>query len=129
MLKMRDAVHLDLNGNRDLLLDLLRCSPRPLRNDLHPGIRDIWISFDRQAVKGDHSPNKEENRHAQDNEAAIQSEIDDGANHVIAAPPSFGIPARCPPPAGQASVRKEFLAFRREACRHPQLLSAGIDQL
>ena len=55
--------------------------PRPLRDDLHPGVGDVGIGLDRQVVERDHSPNKKEKRHAQNNETIVQSEIDERANH------------------------------------------------
>src|SRR5271165_1720406 len=117
MLKMRDAVHLDFDGNCDLLLDLLRGPARPLRNDLHPSVGDIGIGFDRQVVERDHAPNKEKNRHAQDNEAAIQGEINDGANHYCCCSAEFwnssALPTTC-----WLSARPETIS-----CRPPGSIS------
>src|SRR5215469_16414558 len=85
MLKVRDTIHLDFDRDGDLLLDFLGRPPWPLRDYLHPCIGDVWIGFDRQVVKRDHAPNEEKNRHAEDNKAIVQSEIDDRANHCCSA--------------------------------------------
>src|ERR1035438_9959271 len=89
MLKVRDAVHLDFDRNRDLLLDLFRRSPWPLRNHLHPGIGHVRVGLDRQVVERNDAPNKQQNRHAQHNKAVIQCEVDDGANHYCCCSAEF----------------------------------------
>ena len=51
MRQMRHAVHLNFDGNRDLLFHLFRRSARPLRNDLDVIIRHVGIGFDEKAMK------------------------------------------------------------------------------
>src|ERR1700730_14169394 len=85
MLEMRNAVHLDFDGNGDLLLDFLGSPSRPLCNHLNPGIGNIGIGFDREVVKRDHSPNEEQDRQAEHDETIIQREIDEFAYHCCSA--------------------------------------------
>src|SRR5271167_4071576 len=81
MRKIRNPVHLDFNRYGDLLLHFFRSSSRPLRDHLHPSVSYVWIGLDGQVVERDHAPDKKEERHAQNNEAVVQSEIDERANH------------------------------------------------
>src|SRR5262249_40359190 len=79
--QVRDSIHLDLDRNGDLLLDLLRRPPGPLRDHLHPGVGHIRISLDRQLLEGDDSPNKEQDGEAQHDEAVVQREGHEPTNH------------------------------------------------
>ena len=85
MLQVRNSIHLNLDRNRDLLFDLFRGTTGPLRNNLHPGIRHVGIGLDRQVVKRDHSPNEEQQRRTQYDEAVVEGEINDGTNHCDSA--------------------------------------------
>ena len=85
MLQVRDSIDLNLDRDGDLLLDLFGGSAGPLRDDLNPGVRDVGIGFDGQIVEGDHAPYKEEQGGAQDNEAVVEGEIDEAANHCCSA--------------------------------------------
>ena len=57
---MRRTVHLDFNGNRDLLFDFFRGVAGPLSDDLNVIVRHIRVGFDRQVMKGDRSPGQEQ---------------------------------------------------------------------
>ncbi len=83
MLKMRYAVHLDFDWNRDLLLHLLRGSSRPLRNYLDPRIGDIRVGFHRKILEGDDARGEQENGHAQNNEAGIESAVDQSSESLL----------------------------------------------
>src|ERR1700677_1226698 len=85
MLNVGNSVHLDFDGNRDLLLDLFGSSSRPLRNDLHPGVGDVGIGLDRQVVERNHAPNEKKDCCTEDNEAIVKGEIDERANHCSSA--------------------------------------------
>ncbi len=81
MLKMRQAVHLDFDGHRDLLLHFLRGPSRPLRNYLNPRVGDIRIGFYWKIPEGDDARSEQKNGHTQNDKAGIQSAVDEGANH------------------------------------------------
>ena len=83
MLQMRNAVHLNLDRNRDLLFDLFGSAPRPLRNNLHVVVGDIGVGFDRQIMKGESAPPKQKNCPNNDDKAIIQSKIDQSTNHRL----------------------------------------------
>ena len=78
---MRDAVHLNFDRDGDLLLDFFRGAARPLGDHLNPGVGDVGIGFHRQLLEGDDAPNKKQQRDAQNDEAVVQREIDERANH------------------------------------------------
>src|ERR1700733_9868528 len=82
---MGDSLHLSLDWYGDLLLDLLRGAPRPLRNHLHPGIGDVRVSLDRQSMEGDDAPNEKDYGHTEDDEAVVESKIDNGSDHYCSA--------------------------------------------
>ena len=65
MHQVADAVHLNLDGNRDLLFDFLGGASRPLGD--HPGvlIGNIGIGFDRKLVEGDNAPDQQGHAHRQ----------------------------------------------------------------
>jgi len=48
---MRNAVHHDLERNRNLLFDLLRRDSRPLGNDLDVVVGYVGISLNRQPLE------------------------------------------------------------------------------
>src|SRR5579862_7900252 len=85
MLQVRDSVHLNLDGNGDLLLDFFGGASGPLRDDLHPGVGHVGIGFDGQIVEGDHTPDKEEQRCTENDEAVVEGKIDEEANHCCSA--------------------------------------------
>src|SRR6516162_5297046 len=82
---MGNSVHLDLDGDGDLLLDFLGRPSRPLRDHLHPRVRHVGIRLDRQVVERDHAPNEEKQSRTEHNEAVVQSEIEECANHCCSA--------------------------------------------
>jgi hypothetical protein len=51
MLQVRDAVHHDLDRNRDLLLDFFRGAPRPLGDHLHVVVGNVRIGLNRQVME------------------------------------------------------------------------------
>ena len=75
--------HLDLDRNRDLLLDLLRGTSRPLRNDGHVVVRDVGIGLHRQVVKRDNSPTEQQDGSGQHHELVVQGKIYEGADHFL----------------------------------------------
>ena len=82
MLQMRQPVHHDLNGYRDLLLDFFSCAPRPLRDDLDVIVGYVRVGFDRQIVKRDRAPNQQQDRRRQDQESVIERVVNESANHL-----------------------------------------------
>src|SRR5579859_7053767 len=81
MQQMRNPVHLDLDGNRYLLFNFFRRASGPLRNHLNPGIGDVGISLDRQAVERDHAPNEKQKPDAQHHEAILEGKGDERVDH------------------------------------------------
>ena len=62
MLHVRDAGHLDLDGDGDLLLNLFGGASGPLRDDLDVVVGDVGVGFDGQVVERDDAPGEEEDR-------------------------------------------------------------------
>src|SRR5690348_18055593 len=83
MRQMRRTVHLNFNGNRDLLFDLFRGVAGPLSDDLNVIVRHIRVGFDRQVMKGDRSPGQEEHGDNHHDEAVVERVIDECANHRV----------------------------------------------
>ena len=83
---VRNAVHHDFQRNRDLLFDLLRGNSRPLGDDLHVVVRHVRISFDRQLVKGNRAPAKQQQCRRQDQETVFQGEIDKLCESCVVSP-------------------------------------------
>jgi hypothetical protein len=81
MFEMWNAVHYDLERDRDLLLDLLRRDSRPLRDDLNVVIGDVRIGLHRQGSEGDDSPEEQQDRDRHDKKAVVQRKINGAANH------------------------------------------------
>src|SRR5215472_3226622 len=126
MIQMWYAVHLDFDRHRDLLFHFLRRSTGPLRNHLNPRIRHIGISFHGQLFERDRPPRKQQQSQAHHNEAIVEREGDQCANHYcctvfwnsrafvttcwpIASPESTSclLPANMAPP--RTSIRRNFL--------------------
>jgi hypothetical protein len=63
---VRYTVHHDLNGDRDLLFNLLRRDARPLRDDFDVVVGYVGICFNGELVEGDASPNEQEHRERDD---------------------------------------------------------------
>ena len=61
----------DFNGNRDLLLDLLRGNPRPLSDDIHVVVCHVRVRFHWELVKGNRAPNEYQDRPRKDQEAIL----------------------------------------------------------
>ena len=83
MRQMRNAVHLDFDGNGDLLLDFLGGAAGPLRDDLHPDVGDIRIGFDGQRFEGNDAPDEKQHGEAQDHEAVVEGEIDERCGSLL----------------------------------------------
>src|ERR1700678_3226151 len=81
MLKMRHAVHLDFDGNGNLLLHFFCGTAGPLGNYLHPCVGDVGIGFDGQRLECDCPPYKKQNHEAQDDETVVERKINELANH------------------------------------------------
>ena len=60
MFEMRESVHHGLDRNCDLLFNLFGRPAGPLRDDVDVVIRDVRVGFDRQLMKGDGTPDKEQ---------------------------------------------------------------------
>src|SRR5690348_14359083 len=84
MRQVRYPIHLNLDRNGYLLFDLFRCPTRPLRDDVDVVVGHIRISFHGQAAKRDGPPDEQKNGNCQDDEAIVQSEIDETAQHRAA---------------------------------------------
>src|ERR1700682_6218 len=84
MRQVRNPVHLDFNGNRDLLLHLFRSAPRPLRDDLHVVVSHVRVGFHGKIVEGHRAPNQQQRRQRQHNEAIVQRVIDQSPDHPYA---------------------------------------------
>src|SRR5262249_42458655 len=65
----------------DLLLDLLGGAAGPLRDDVDVGVGDIGVGFDGELVKRDRAPDQDHESQRHDEDAVVQREIDQGANH------------------------------------------------
>src|SRR5258707_10584605 len=82
MRHVSDAIQDHFERNRNLLLDFLRSMARPLRNDLRVCVRNVRVGLDGKIVKRDDSPNKEDKRNAQHQNAIAQSKIDQVTDHL-----------------------------------------------
>ena len=64
MLQMRNAVHLDFDGDRNLLFHFF-CGPaRPLGDYLNPRVRNVGVSLHGQFLECNRSPNKKKQSEA-----------------------------------------------------------------
>ncbi len=79
---VRDAVQHNFEWDGDLLLNFFGGMSGPLRDDLRVGVGDVWIRFDRQIAKRNDAPDKQHQRHAEDQDAVAQGEIDEKPNHL-----------------------------------------------
>src|SRR5580704_8719188 len=117
---MRYSVHLNLDRYGDLLLHFLCGAAWPLRNDLDVIISYVRVSLDRKVVKRYGSPDEQENRHHQNDEAVPQRIFDEAANHFLTPAPVIGFgfivrrcsaaPTRCSPLAARASIPRQLPA-------------------
>ncbi len=78
---VRNAGHLDLERNGDLLLDLLGRPPGPLRDDLNVIVGDVWVSLYGQIVERDNAPREKHDRETKHQPAIVQRKIDETTNH------------------------------------------------
>ena len=66
-----NPIHLDLDGNRHLLLHFLRRAARPLRDHLHPGIGHIGIGFYRQPLERNNPADKKKNAQSENHQPVV----------------------------------------------------------
>ncbi len=71
MRQVRRSVHLDFHGDGDLLLDLFRRAPRPLRDDLHVVVGNVGVSLDGKVMKGYGAPHQQKHRQRQHHEPIV----------------------------------------------------------
>ena len=80
MLQVRQPVHHDFKRDGDLLLHLFGRAPGPLRDDLDVVIGHIGVGFDGQSLERDNAPREQQDRDEKQ-EAVVEREIDQAANH------------------------------------------------
>src|SRR5580693_2603267 len=83
MREVRQPVHLDFDGNGDLLLDLFGGAAGPLGDDLDVVVGDVGIGLDGKVVEGDGAPGEEDDGCAYDEPSIVQGKIDEAANHLL----------------------------------------------
>src|SRR5580704_150206 len=83
---MRDTVHDDFDRDRDLLFDLFRRNSGPLRDDLNIVVGYIGVRLNRQVTKSGNTPREEQQCEGYDENAVIESKINDQANHFLLLP-------------------------------------------
>ena len=83
MREVRQSIHLNFDGNGDLLFDLFGGAAGPLGDDLDVVVRDVRIGFHRQVVERDRTPDQQQHRQREHHEAVIQREIDEALHHTI----------------------------------------------
>ena len=86
MREVRETVHLNFDGDGDLLLDFFGGAAGPLRNDLDVVVGDIRIGFDRKGVEGDGAPHEKQGREREDHEAIIEREVDQASHQAAGIP-------------------------------------------
>src|ERR1700691_1547373 len=79
---VRNAVQPDFERHSDLLFDFLGSMARPLRDDLRISVGNVGVSLDRQITKRDNAPDKQHQRHAENQNTVAQGEIDEETNHL-----------------------------------------------
>lgn len=80
---MGNAVRLHLDRHSHLLLDLFCRVAGPLRDDLDPGIRDVWICFDGKCVERQTPPDEQKDSQGQDEHSLLERKINDVSDHLI----------------------------------------------
>ncbi len=83
MHSMGNAVHHDFKWNRNLLFDLLRRDPRPLRDDLDVVVGYVRISLNGKTAERNDSPAEQDECNRQHHPAVVESKINDPANHLV----------------------------------------------
>ncbi len=81
MFQVRQSVHHDFERNGNLLLDFLCRASRPLRDDLDVIVGHVGIGFDRQPLKGNDAPEKQQRSHYHHQETVAEREFDDCPDH------------------------------------------------
>ena len=67
----------------DLLLDLLGGDAGPLGDDLDVIVGHVGVGLDGKIVEGNDAPDEQEEGKAEDEQAIVEGEIDDAANHLL----------------------------------------------
>src|SRR5580658_4646302 len=108
--QVRNARHLDFNGNCDLALDLFRAAAGPLRDDLHVVVGHVGVSLDRQGFESHDAPSSNEQDSAKHQPSALEREVDEGANHYWfpAVSSSRALPTTCCPGSRCARITWRF---------------------
>src|SRR5271155_575075 len=86
MREVRQAVHLNFDGDGDLLFDFFGGAAGPLGDDLDVIVGDVGIRFYRKGVEGDGAPNEKEGRERQDHEAVVEREVYQASHQAAAVP-------------------------------------------
>src|ERR1039458_3859896 len=81
ILQVGNAVHDDFDGDGDLLFDLFGGTAGPLGDDLDVVVGYVGIGLDGEVVERDCAPHQQQKRGKGDEEAVIESVIEEGANH------------------------------------------------
>src|SRR5580698_926407 len=83
---MRDAVHHDFQWDGDLLFDLFRRNPRPLRDDLDVVVGHVGIGLDGQVPEGNDAPGEKHHGESQHQQTVVQSKVNNSTNHYWSKP-------------------------------------------
>ena len=133
MRHVRNAVHGDFERNGDLLLDLLGGDAGPLRDDLDVIVRHVGIGFDGKLMERDRAPDEQQQRRRQHQEAVLQREIDELANHCYCSTVFWKTSAFGTTCAPGLRPRDDLLHVVRAACcrlatstRRKRPFSAGV---
>src|SRR5271156_3211543 len=81
MLEMRNSVHLNFNGDGDLLFDFFGGATGPLGDDLDVVVRHVRIGFDGEVVERNGAPNQQQSGEPQNDELIVESVDYESANH------------------------------------------------
>src|SRR6202051_5153219 len=79
--QMGNTVHYDFKGDGDLLFYLFSSAARPLRDDGNVIIRYVGICLDRKVLKGNSSPDEQQNGDRQYNKAVVKGIVDKTLQH------------------------------------------------
>ncbi len=81
--QFRQPVHLDFDGDGDLLLHFLGGTAGPLRDDVDVIVGDVGIGFDGQVLEGDRAPDGQQDADGENHEPVAESEIDELLEHAV----------------------------------------------
>ena len=96
-----NAVHHGFQRDGDLLLDLLGGDAGPLRDDIDVIVGHVGVSLDRQPMKRDNAPGKQQDSDRQHQKTALERKIDQLSNHCASSVSSSArtLPTTCWPGA------------------------------